>query len=241
MQALFLKSFSLLLFSVYAYNVSNNFKEAVIKPYYQDEHYGITIYHGDCREILPTLEPVDLVLTDPPYGMNFVSNHRVIKHSSIVGDNFLPIDLIQMAINKANNAAYVFCRWDNLSDMPQPKSVLAWVKNNWSMGDLLHEHGRQWEAICFYANSGHSFIKRIPDVLYAKRTGNIEHPTQKPESVIGQLIESNYGNTILDPFMGSGTTLVAAKQLNRKAIGIEIEEKYCEIAVKRLQQSVFEF
>lgn len=210
-----------------------------MKPYYHDG--GITIYNCDCREILPMLEPVELCLTDPPYGMNFISNYRIVKYNAIAGDGFLPLDLIQMGINKATNAAYVFCRWNNLSDMPKPKSVLVWVKNNWSMGDLLHEHGRQWEAICFYPNTGHKFIKRIPDVIYAKRTGNTKHPTEKPISVISQLIQANEGNTILDPFMGSGTTLVAAKNLGRKCIGVEINEKWCEIAAKRLAQSVFDF
>jgi len=210
-----------------------------MKPYY--EHAGITIYHGDCREILPELEKVDLVLTDPPYGMNFRSNHRWEKHDIIFGDSELPRDLIDKAIHQANMAAYVFCRWDNLEQMPDPSSVCVWIKNNWSMGDLKHEHGRQWEAICFYPKEGHEFIKRIPDVLYADRTGNDLHPTEKPTEIISQLIQCNVGETILDPFMGSGTTLRAAKDLGRKAIGIEIEEKYCEIAAKRLSQEVFNF
>jgi site-specific DNA-methyltransferase (adenine-specific) len=206
------------------------------KPYYQDDY--CTIYHGDCREILPTLPKFDLVLTDPPYGMSFQSNHRQRKHSKIANDDYLPLDLIEMAMAKAMRAAYVFCRWDNLSDMPPPKSVIAWVKNNWSMGDLKHEHGRQWEAICFYAMQQHEFVHRIPDVIARDRTGNDLHPTQKPVSLMTQLIACNVGQTILDPFMGSGTTLRAAKDLQRKAIGIELEEKYCEIAVKRLAQEV---
>jgi len=123
--------------------------------------------------------------------------------------------------------------------MPPPKSVLVWVKNNWSMGDLKHEHGRQWEACCFYAQPEHKFIKRISDVILAKRTGNIFHPTEKPVKVMLRLIGCNAGEIILDPFMGSGTTLIAAKELGRKAIGIEIEEKYCEIAAKRLSLSTF--
>ena len=109
------------------------------------------------------------------------------------------------------------------------------------MGDLEHEHGRQWEAICFWAQPKHKFIKRIPDVINADRTGNFSHPTEKPSGLIRILIESNEGETILDPFMGSGATLQAAKDIGRKAIGIEIEEKYCEIAAKRLMQEVFNF
>lgn len=206
------------------------------KPYYDEG--GITIYHGDCREILPHLPKVDLVLTDPPYGMSFVSNHRHVKHSAIVNDDALPIDLIWLSMSKASRAAYFFCRWNNLQQMPKPKSVLAWVKNNWSMGDLEHEHGRQWEACCFYAMEGHAFAKRIPDVIFADRTGNNLHPTEKPQDLLERIILANECELILDPFMGSGTTLRAAKDLGRKAIGIEIEEKYCEIAVRRLAQEV---
>lgn len=208
-------------------------------PYYQDS--AVTIYHGDCREILPTMPNVDLVLTDPPYGMSFVSNFRIQKHSKIHGDGELPLDLIMLSISKADRAAYIFCRWDNLSQLQHPKSVIAWVKNNWSMGDLEHEHGRQWEACCFYPKDGHEFLKRIPDVILCDRTGNDLHPTEKPINLMTKIISANVGDFILDPFMGSGTTLRAAKDLGRKAIGIEIEEKYCEIAAKRMAQEVFDF
>lgn len=210
-----------------------------LEPYY--ENNGITIYHGDCREILPSIGKVDLVLTDPPYGINFQSNYRKIKHSHIAGDLFLPLKEIALAVKSAKRAAYVFCRWDNLTEMPKPKSVLVWVKNNWSMGDLSHEHGRQWEAICFYPGPAHEFTKRIPDIIHSARTGNGLHPTQKPVSLMAKLISCNVGELVLDPFMGSGTTLRAAKDLGRKAIGIEIDERYCEIAVNRLRQEVLDF
>ena len=210
-----------------------------MKPYYQDD--AVTLYCGDCREIVPTLGRFDLLLTDPPYGMQFVSNYRAVKYDAIIGDDALPVDDIVSFIGQVDRAAYVFCRWDNIGQLPKPRSVLAWVKNNWSMGDLKHEHGRQWEACCFYPKAGHEFIKRIPDVIMCDRTGNNLHPTEKPEGLMRAIIGANVCDTILDPFAGSGTTGRAAKDLGRKAVLIEREERYCEIGAKRMQQEVFNF
>lgn len=207
-----------------------------MKPYYN--YGGITIYHGDCREIIPTLEKVDLVLTDPPYGIDYQSNFRYLKHEKIRDDIELPIERIILAIEHSTRASYVFTRWDVLSRFPIPKSVLVWVKNNWSMGDLDHEHGRQWEACLFYPKKDHLFIKRIPDVVYCDRTGNNLHPTEKPTGLFSKLIQANFCESIIDPFMGSGSSLRAAKDLGKRAIGIELEEKYCEIAAKRMAQEV---
>jgi len=133
------------------------------------------IHQGDSLELLKDIpdNSIDLVITDPPYGMSFQSNYRKEKHLRIEGDNELPIEAIKHCVRIAKKGCYIFCRWDNLKDMPKPKSVLCWVKNNWSMGDLEHEHGRQWEAICFYAKDEHEFIKRIPDVIHCERTGII--------------------------------------------------------------------
>jgi site-specific DNA-methyltransferase (adenine-specific) len=185
---------------------------------------------------------VDLVLTDPPYGMNFVSNYRKIKYEGIKGDDRYPVEVLQELLRLSKKAVYVFCRWDNLVELPKPKSVLAWVKNNWSMGDLKHEHGRQWEAIAFYPQEEHEFIERIPDVIKCRRTENVCHPTQKPVGICRRIIEANKGDVIFDPFMGSGTTGMACKELGRNFIGIEIDEKYFEIAKKRIantQESMF--
>ena len=150
-------------------------------------------------------------------------------------DNNFPVETIKLAISKTQNAAYIFCRWDNIYQLPKPKSLLVWVKNNWSMGDLKHEHGRQWEAICFYPAAGHKFKKRIPDVLKGMRTGNIYHPTEKPVGLMTQIIDANICGSVLDPFIGSGTTAIACERLNRCWIGIEISEEYCEIAAKRIE------
>jgi DNA modification methylase len=101
-----------------------------------------TLYLGDCLEILPTLDKVDCVITDPPYGMSFQSNYRKQKHLTIAGDSNL--SMLSWACSlKPSHSNYVFCRWDNIKDVMQPKSVVTWAKNNWSMGDLDHEHARQ--------------------------------------------------------------------------------------------------
>jgi len=207
-----------------------------MKPYYQD--HSVTIYHGDCRQILPQLGNFDLLLTDPPYGMRYQSNYRKLKHKPIFGDEQMDFNFIESLIKKANCAAYVFCRWDNLVEMPKPKSVIAWVKNNTSMGDLKHEHARQWEACCFYPMPNHKFNRRPSDVIYANRTDNSWHPTQKPVDVMIQLIDANQCQTILDPFAGSGTTGRAAKDLGKQAVLVEMDEQYCEIAAQRMAQEV---
>jgi len=178
---------------------------------------------------------IDAIVTDPPYGMNFISNYRKIKHKAIKNDGALPLEHIKESMRIANRCAYYFCRWDNLYDMPKPKSVLTWVKNNWSMGNLEHEHGRAWEACCFYAMENHEFIKRIPDVIFAKKTGNNFHPTEKPVDLMARIIKSNVADTIFDPFMGSGTTGIAALKENRKFIGIEVDELHFEVALKRMR------
>ena len=151
------------------------------------------IYNMDCLEGMKQIpdNSIDLVLTDPPYGMNFVSNYRKNKYDKIEGDERFPIELIDEFKRIAKRAVYIFCRWDNLYELPKPRSVLCWVKNNWSMGDLKHEHGRQWEAICFYPQEMHEFKKRIPDVIHCNRTGNELHPTQKPVDLIKKIIKAN--------------------------------------------------
>jgi DNA modification methylase len=195
-----------------------------------------TLYLGDCREILPALGNVDAVVTDPPYGMDFRSNHREVRHESIANDG--DADLLRYACAiEASHSLYVFCRWDNLAEVPKPKSCITWVKNNWSMGDLEHEHARQTEIALFYPGPKHAWTgKRPTDVVKAPRTGNDEHPTEKPVYLIEQMLGWSTGD-VLDPFMGSGTTGVACMNLGRKFIGIEIESKYFDIACRRIEDA----
>jgi DNA modification methylase len=203
----------------------------MIKPYYEKD--GITIYNCDCRLILPELDKVDLMLTDPPYGI------KANAHSSI-RDNPKWVDSkwdyerqtegVLLAINNAFYSA-VFGGNYYTDILPVSSGWLAWLKPEASTGFSLADMELCWTSLNIAART-----KTFP-----RRDGNV-HPTQKPVSVMAWVISFFPDcQSILDPFMGSGTTLVAAKNLGRKAIGIEIEEKYCEIAVKRLAQEVMRF
>ena len=214
------------------------------KPYYEQDN--ITIYHGDCREILPHLPKVDLVLTDPPYGIDYVPewkkwNGDKSDFSPIINDNkpFDPSPFLKFPTVVLFGANYYSDRlpiggwicWDKRLDEKKDRMFgspfeLAWFtsKNTAAKSKMIRVlHGGVINADSVNGNNE----KRV-------------HPTQKPIEVMKRIVLSftHEGDTVFDPFMGSGTTLVAAKQLGRKAIGIEIEEKYCEIAVKRLSQGV---
>jgi site-specific DNA-methyltransferase (adenine-specific) len=191
---------------------------------------------GDCLEIMPGLGKFDAVVTDPPFGLAFQSNYRHIKHNKIANDNTK--DLLRFACEiTISHSRYVFCRWDNIFDIPKPKSLITWIKNNWTMGDLKHEHGRQTEVCAFYPGSNHYFPNGRPqDVIRAPQTGNDNHPTEKPVGLMGAVVGWTVG-CILDPFMGSGTTGVACAKLGRKFTGIELDEAYFDIACKRIEDA----
>jgi len=225
-----------------------------LKPYY--EHAGITIYHGDCREIVPSL-PVafcwacghlddesilaihltaghdvrpflDLVVTDPPYGMGKAEWDMEI----VPVDSWLPLC-------RSIAPTLVFTGVKGAFDYPKPTWILAWVRLASVQRCGALKGFNNWEPILAYDVPA---LKN--DVVSG---GNIpdgdtgDHPTPKPVSMMTRLLTRITGDSILDPFCGSGTTLIAAKNLGKSAIGIEIEEKYCEIAAKRLSQEVFNF
>lgn len=212
-----------------------------MKPYYA--HAGITIYHGDCREILPQLESVDLVLTDPPYGMaehltkvgeNSASRWRKHFSEKLHWDVSTVDEAIPLLMELAKDAII----WGGqFYALPRMRGWLIWNKiiRNWSASE------------CELAWTTLDQPNRAFDYSHGELAseGKHFHPTQKPLPLMKWCIQqARYDDLplmILDPFMGSGTTLRAAKDLGRRAIGVEIEEKYCEIAAKRLSQEVFEF
>jgi len=196
----------------------------MIKPFYEDS--AVTIYHGDCREILPTLPKVDLVLTDPPYGLG-----KKLSGGSWGGT--FHWDKVAQDLSSTIAAGKEVVIWGgNYFKLPLSRCWLIWSKPDAppSMADF----DMAWTS---FDRPGRIF-------KYSISATNKErglHPTPKPLMLISWCITlADNPQTILDPFMGSGTTLRAAKDLGRKAIGIELEEKYCEIAAKRMGQEVLD-
>jgi DNA modification methylase len=205
-------------------------------PYYS--HAGIVIYHGDCRDILPHVT-ADVVVTDPPYGISYESGHDGVLARSILGD--LDTSLRDWVLNIWPGPALVFGTWR--VDRPiRARMLLVWDAGGaLGMGDLSlpwkPSHQEIYVVGSGFVGERTSDTLAFPPVQSSAWRGRT-HPHEKPVPLLKELLSKCPFGTILDPFMGSGTTLVAAKQLGRKAIGIEIEERYCEIAVKRLQQEV---
>lgn len=211
-----------------------------MKPYYEDE--AVVIYHGDCREVLPSLPKVDLVLTDPPYGLGdkWKGGFNGRNGSASVwpaacpewDKTPVPIEILNAAIELSSCAIV----WGgNYYSLPPSRCWLVWDKiQDFSSADAELAWSNLDSAVRVFRMS------RI-DAHMNKERGKV-HPTQKPLALIKWCLGfAPDAQTILDPFMGSGTTLRAAKDLNRKAIGIEIEERYCEIAAQRMSQEVLKF
>lgn len=200
-----------------------------MKSYYQDE--VCTIYHADCREILPHLGRFDLLLTDPPYGhgdkwQGGTWGAAEMYKDAIRWDDVKPDDAtIQQVIESADHGIV----WGaNYFSLPPSRCWLSWEKS--SRMDTLADFELAWTSFDRPCKAKRE--DRNPD-------GKRMHPTQKPLSIIRWCLTfAPDAQTIIDPFMGSGTTLVAAKLEGRKAVGIELEEKYCEIAAERLRQRV---
>lgn len=194
-----------------------------------------TLYLGDSREITQDID-FDSVVTDPPYGMAFQSNYRIKKHRGISGDK--DSDLLVWACNlPVTHSRYIWMRWDNIPEIAKPKSLITWVKRKHSMGDLKHEHGRKTEVCAFYPGDDHFFPgKRPTDIVTSASSGNKMHPTQKPIDLMRSVVSWTNG-VVFDPFMGSGTTLVACAMMGRKGVGVEIDEKYFDIACARVREA----
>ena len=212
------------------------------------------IYQGDCLEVMQQMESesVDLIVTDPPYLINFRSNHRKVKYNEIKNDKMKNNkDLISNYFKECNRvlkddtAIYCFCSWHNIDFFKQEfekyfklKNIIIWQKNNTSMGDLKGSYAPKYEMVLF-GHKGRRLLNgfRYPDILEAKRTGNKLHPTEKPVDLLEVFIKqsSNEGDIVFDGFMGSASTGVACLNTNRRFIGIELDEDYFNTSEERLK------
>jgi site-specific DNA-methyltransferase (adenine-specific) len=225
------------------------------EPYYN--HANIVIYNADCRDILPLLDPVGLVLTDPPYGVDYDGGTTI--REKLEGDKTpslyaQTLPLIRK-IAKDDAAFYIFYADGDAAVLAAVlaaglvvRNNLIWNKHMAQFGALSAQYKQKHEPFLYCHIKGKSpkwrgATNEVTVWDIRRESTNFFHPTQKPVGLFRKCIENNTepNDIILDPFMGSGTALVAAKQLGRKAIGIEIEERYCEIAAQRLSQEVLPF
>jgi len=211
---------------------------------------------GDCLDILPLIpdNTIDMAFFDPPYGISYLTNYRTLPHESnvpIINDDesiwdILPFVAEQLwRIAKPHSTCFVFTRWDQWDKLLVamrpwgPKNMIVWDKMNHTAGDLRGNFGYRHELI-YFGVKGRPLIrgKRLPNIWYVPRISGsaLRHPTEKPPALAAMAIETFTieGDVIIDPFIGTGATAIAAKELGRRHIGIDIEGGYIEIANQRL-------
>jgi site-specific DNA-methyltransferase (adenine-specific) len=209
-------------------------------PYYQDD--SCTIYHGDCREMLADLWfGVDLLVADPPYGVYELCSRTQrarlatgYDFPQVFGDSepFDPAPLLHF------RRAVLFGANHYADKLPPSPSWIVWDKRDGGTADVNADCELAWTNL---GGPARLFTHKWRGMIKAsERNERRQHPTQKPVALMEWILNrwTHPGELILDPYMGSGPVLKAAKNLGRRVIGIEIEERYCEIAAKRLAQEV---
>lgn len=215
-------------------------------PYYSQD--GIVVIHGDSRDVLPSIPPnsVDLVLTDPPYGIGLDTENRSRKRGALAEANdYAPVFMDNEPFDPAPLLRFprlvLFGANHYASRLPESSSWLVWDKTAGLHSDRAIGFNDNADAELIWTNLGGQvrvLKHRWIGMMKATERGDSRlHPTQKPVALMRHLIEMfGNGGVVLDPYMGSGSTLRAAKDLGIPCVGIEISEKYCEIAATRLQQ-----
>ncbi len=212
------------------------------------------IIHGDCLKEIPRIEDgsVDCVIIDPPYGIDFQSNYKKEKFDKIKNDTNDSFKLLDNSLEKVkpkmkkDSHIYIFTSW-KVFDKVKPiiekhfeiKNCLIWNKEDRGMGDLNGNYAESYEMIIFATQGKRKLYseKRPMNILNFSRTENSEHPTQKPVELLKELIENSTkeSQVVLDYFLGSGSTVIAAKEVGRKWLGIELEEEYIDVINGRLK------
>jgi len=243
-----------------------------MKPYYDDGKF--TVYKGDCRDILPAIDLVDVVIVDPPYGETDLDWDEIVDGWT----DSLPLKPSGSAwcfgsLRSHIESARAWDGWKLAQDVIWEKhngscfhkdrfrrvheQIAQFYRGEWKQvykdpvftNDALPKtvrmkgrprqwHGARGERVYQSSDGGPRLQRSVMEVRSCH--GEATHPTQKPIGILAPLISYSCppDGVVLDPFMGSGSTLVAAKQIGRRAIGIETLEKYCEIAVRRLAQEI---
>lgn len=209
-----------------------------MKPYYEQD--GITIYHGDCREILPTLERFDLLLTDPPYGIDADNRKRILSRGKLAAakdygeSNWDSKPADAETLKAAVDICQLSVIWGgNYFSVPPSSCWLIWDKQNGAndFADAELAWTNLDKAVRLKQHLWNGMLRKNNEARF--------HPTQKPLDLMLWCINQAPGiRTLLDPWMGSGTSLLAAKVIGIQATGIDINEAYCEIAANRLAQGV---
>jgi DNA modification methylase len=235
-----------------------------VTPYY--EHGGITIYHGDCLDVLRSATlAFDTIIGDPPYcsgGRQQAQARNIISKADgrDAADWFLTDQMgsdsytwwmreISGELFRSaalGTHAYLFTDWRQYTNVVTACETKGWALRNvvvWdkarggSMGSFWRNN-HEWVPVFSKGKPRPILNRSCFNTWSGTKPQGDEHPTMKPPGLIGYLLEMAGGECVLDPWMGSGTTLFAAQQMGRRAIGVEIEERYCEIAAKRLSQAV---
>ena len=212
------------------------------------------IFHGNCIEFIKTIEDksIDCLITDPPYGVDIQFGaydnqlSRKIENDGNIDDALLLLDTMLHEVKsklKDNAHIYIFCNWKIypqfnaiISKHFQIKNLIIWDKLFMGMGDLKGNYSSSYEMIVF-AGGNREFLTRPKNIIQCRFNDERFHNTQKPVDLIKQLIENstNVNETVFDPFLGSGSTVIAANQLKRNFIGCEIDEQNYKITLKRLE------
>jgi DNA modification methylase len=223
----------------------------IIEKVYEN---NTNIYNGDCIEYIKTIKDksIDCLITDPPYGVDIqfaaYDNQlsRKIENDGNIEDALVLLDEMLLNVKsklKDNAHIYIFCNWkiypqfnSIITKHFQIKNVIIWDKLFMGMGDLKGNYSSSYEMIVF-AGGNREFLNRPKNIIQCRFSDERFHNTQKPVELIKQLIDNstNVNETIFDPFLGSGSTVVAAKEMKRNFIGCEIDEQNYKITLKRLE------
>lgn len=207
--------------------------------YYKDDL--VTLYHGDCLTEHTEWTTADVLVTDPPYGVAYQSGRKQVPHLRIASDEDTRARDTALALWGEGRPALVFGSWKK----PRPGGVLhrlIWSKGaNPGMGSSRMPWGNSDEEI--YVMGAGFTGRRESNVLVHNTLPSLtrpDHPTPKPVGLMEKLIVKAPPGVVADPFAGSGATLIAARNLGRECVGVEIEEKYCELIAQRLSQGALQ-